>query len=51
MSEEEWKSFCEKISEMGKYLEGEGMPLSLTGIVFFNSIGEVMTVSLSIFLL
>ena len=28
MSVEDWKSFCEKISEMGKYLEGEGMPLA-----------------------
>ena len=28
MSKEEWVSFCEKISEMGKYLEGEGMPLA-----------------------
>jgi len=28
MDNEAWKSFCEKISEMGKYLEGEGMPLA-----------------------
>ena len=28
MDNETWKSFCEKISEMGKYLEGEGMPLA-----------------------
>ncbi|MDA9717697.1 myo-inosose-2 dehydratase [Candidatus Pelagibacter sp.] len=28
MDNEEWKSFCQKISEMGKYLEGQGMPLA-----------------------
>ena len=28
MDNEAWKSFCEKISEMGKYLEGEGIPLA-----------------------
>ena len=28
MDNDEWKSFCEKISEIGKYLEGEGMPLA-----------------------
>ena len=28
MDSEEWRSFCKKISEMAKYLEGEGMPLA-----------------------
>jgi len=28
MDNEAWKSFCGKISEMGKYLEGEGIPLA-----------------------
>ncbi len=28
MNTEEWKSFCNKLSEMGKFLEGEGMPLA-----------------------
>ncbi len=28
MDNDEWKSFCEKISEIGKYLEDEGMPLA-----------------------
>ena len=28
MDNDEWKSFYEKISEIGKYLEGEGMPLA-----------------------
>ena len=28
MENEEWKKFCEKISEMGKYLQDEGMPLA-----------------------
>ena len=28
MKNDEWKDFCKKISEMGKYLEGEGMPLA-----------------------
>ena len=28
MHNEEWKIFCEKISEMGKYLEDQGMPLA-----------------------
>ena len=28
MSNEEWKSFCNKLSEMGKFLEDEGMPLA-----------------------
>ena len=28
MDNDEWKSFCKKISEMGKYLEDEGMPLA-----------------------
>ena len=28
MDNEEWKSFCQKISEMGKYLEDQGMPLA-----------------------
>ena len=28
MNKEEWKSFCKKLSEMGEFLEGEGMPLA-----------------------
>ena len=28
MDNEEWEKFCKKISEIGKYLEGEGMPLA-----------------------
>ncbi len=28
MSSDEWKSFCKKISEMGKFLEDQGMPLA-----------------------
>ena len=28
MDKDEWTNFCKKISEMGKYLEGEGMPLA-----------------------
>ena len=28
MNNEEWKSFCNKLSEMGEFLEGEGMPLA-----------------------
>ena len=28
MDNEEWKKFCDKISEMGKYLEDQGMPLA-----------------------
>ena len=28
MDNEEWDSFCNKLSEMGKFLEGEGMPLA-----------------------
>ena len=28
MDSEEWSSFCKKISEMAKFLEGEGMPLA-----------------------
>ena len=28
MSNDEWKSFCKKISEMGKFLEDQGMPLA-----------------------
>ena len=28
MDNDEWKKFCQKISEMGKYLENEGMPLA-----------------------
>ena len=28
MNNEEWKNFCEKISEIGKYLEDQGMPLA-----------------------
>ena len=28
MNTEEWKNFCEKISEIGKYLEDQGMPLA-----------------------
>tara|TARA_B100000424_G_scaffold271540_1_gene274747 strand:- start:2697 stop:3596 length:900 start_codon:yes stop_codon:yes gene_type:complete len=28
MSVDEWKSFCKKISEMGKFLEDQGMPLA-----------------------
>jgi len=28
MDKEEWEKFCKKISEIGKYLEGEGMPLA-----------------------
>ncbi len=28
MNNEEWKSFCIKISEMGKYLQDQGMPLA-----------------------
>mgnify|MGYP001215609427 FL=1 len=28
MDKEEWKKFCEKISEMGKYLEDQEMPLA-----------------------
>ena len=28
MNIEEWKNFCEKISEIGKYLEDQGMPLA-----------------------
>lgn len=28
MNNDEWKSFCKKLSEMGKFLEGEGMPLA-----------------------
>jgi inosose dehydratase len=28
MNEDEWKNYCNKISEMGKYLEDEGVPLA-----------------------
>ena len=28
MSADEWKSFCKKVSEMGKFLEDQGMPLA-----------------------
>ena len=28
MNKDEWKSFCNKLSEMGEFLEGEGMPLA-----------------------
>ena len=28
MNNEEWKNFCEKISEIGNYLEDQGMPLA-----------------------
>lgn len=28
MESDEWQKFCEKISELGKYLEDEGMPLA-----------------------
>ena len=28
MERDEWQKFCEKISELGKYLEDEGMPLA-----------------------
>jgi len=28
MSDEEWKTYCKKISEIGKYLEDQGMPLA-----------------------
>ena len=28
MEKDEWKKFCNKISEMGKYLEDQGMPLA-----------------------
>ena len=28
MDSEEWSSFCKKMSEMAKFLEGEGMPLA-----------------------
>jgi len=28
MDNEEWNSLCDKLSEMGKFLEGEGMPLA-----------------------
>ena len=28
MDNKEWNSFCNKLSEMGKFLEGEGMPLA-----------------------
>ena len=28
MDNNEWNSFCNKLSEMGKFLEGEGMPLA-----------------------
>ena len=28
MDSDEWKSFCNKISEMGKFLEDQGMPLA-----------------------
>ena len=28
MDNEEWDSFCNKLSEMGKFLEGEGVPLA-----------------------
>ena len=28
MNNEEWKNFCEKISEIGRYLEDQGMPLA-----------------------
>ena len=28
MKKDEWQKFCEKISELGKYLEDEGMPLA-----------------------
>ena len=28
MDNEEWNSFCNKLSEMGKFLESEGMPLA-----------------------
>jgi len=28
MNDDEWKNYCKKISEMGKYLEDEGMPLA-----------------------
>ena len=28
MNDDEWKNYCNKISEMGKYLEDEGVPLA-----------------------
>jgi inosose dehydratase len=28
MDNDEWNSFCNKLSEMGKFLEGEGVPLA-----------------------
>jgi len=28
MNDEEWKNYCKKISEIGKYLEDQGMPLA-----------------------
>ncbi|GIS78287.1 MAG: hypothetical protein CM1200mP13_16460 [Candidatus Pelagibacterales bacterium] len=28
MNNEEWKNYCKKISEIGKYLEDQGMPLA-----------------------
>ena len=28
MDDDEWKKFCKKISELGKYLEDQGMPLA-----------------------
>jgi len=28
MSDEEWNNYCKKISEIGKYLEDQGMPLA-----------------------
>ena len=28
MSDEEWSNYCQKISEIGKYLEDQGMPLA-----------------------
>ena len=28
MDNDQWSSFCKKLSEMGKFLEGEGMPLA-----------------------
>ena len=30
MEKDEWNNFCDKISEIGKYLEDEGMPLSIS---------------------
>ena len=41
MSNDEWKDYCVKISELAKYLEDEGMPLA-----YHHHMGTVIELSL-----